>query len=544
MPKGYKPRIRGGRAQGFADCFDDGLEMVARPMGKNVSDQNHRTDFKFNISCLGYGGTYTRCVVGQLMKNWEPDFDTAVRVTEDGTAPQGGRWWEMEVAFDLEDFELIADNRAGDQWRFMFGLNHLPAAGWMQERIPSIGGYFTADGKTLLTLVEDAPVARLTMESVPNVASDGTAAMTVAVSNPSGDAQQIAVEIDVADRIKRTETLVVPAGGTQEFVLDEALPEDVEQGALTVSVTHGEQTLLFYKTFFTVGRYNGRLQPPPAPDPNAFPFSVNFGPLNKRLHVKGDSYGLPNPDAVRHLEFTIAPRDGGRPIHKGKLDTPITWYYEDVLELPDIQPGEYEVTGHFVLQDGTRLGPRSGSFKKLDEAEAFAEWWGKDTGRSERVVPPFAALRAAQVSGVSVQVSGTSPDTRNPKPETYAGFSCLGREYAFNALGLPLAVESRGAAVLAAPARLVVTVDGKETVVPIGEATITDQKDWRVRFKGEATAAGVAFSAEGWMEQDGMVSVWLTYGPEAGESVTIDALRIEYPVANDVAECLLSVGPG
>jgi hypothetical protein len=62
MPKRYRPRIRGGRAQGFADCFDDGMEMTVRPMGRNVSDQNHRTDFKFNISCLGFGGTYTRLV--------------------------------------------------------------------------------------------------------------------------------------------------------------------------------------------------------------------------------------------------------------------------------------------------------------------------------------------------------------------------------------------------------------------------------------------------------------------------------------------------
>jgi len=198
LPKDYKPIISGGRAAGFADCFDDGLEMVVRPMGKNVSDQNHRTDFKFNISCLGFGGTFTRLVVGQLMTNWEPEFKTALRVTENGTAPQGGRWWEMEVAFSLEDFELIADNRAGDQWKVMFGMNHLPKAGWMQQRIPSLDSYFTADGKTVLKLVDKSPVARLLMEDVPNVASDGTAALKLAASNPSKKDEEIVVDIDVA----------------------------------------------------------------------------------------------------------------------------------------------------------------------------------------------------------------------------------------------------------------------------------------------------------------------------------------------------------
>ena len=41
-----------------------------------------------------------------------------------------------------------------------------------------------------------------------------------------------------------------------------------------------------------------------------------------------------------------------------------------------------------------------------------------------------------------------------------------------------------------------------------------------------------------------MVLVDLTYGPEERKPVKIDALRLEFPVANDVAECLSSVGPG
>ncbi|MDP6542862.1 MAG: DUF6067 family protein [Phycisphaerae bacterium] len=521
MPKGYKPRIKGGRAQGFADCFDDGMEMVVRPMGKNVSDENGRTDFKFNISCLGFGGTYTRIVVGQYMSNWGPNFKTAVRNTADGTAPLGGRWFEMEVAFDLEDFELIKDNQAGDQWRVMFGFNHLPNA-WMQQRIPCVGGFFTGDGKTLLTLVEKAPVARLEMLGIPNVASDGTAALKIEADNLGKGKDGVEVTVDVAGKIKKTQTLNVAAGKTATFELNEKLPADVKQGYLTVSVKHGDSTLLFYKSLFKVGQYNHRLKASPPADPNKFPFAGKFSPVRKLLQISGDSYNLPDPEAIKAMEYKVVNKASGQVIEEGLLDTPHAYYFGKVFELPEIKPGEYEVTASFLKKDGTRFGPRKASFKKVDEAKAYAEWWGKDTGKSERVVKPYVAIK-----------------------EEGDAFTCLDRSYDFNALGLPSAVTSRKGKVLAAPARLVVVVDGKETVVDVAATpTIASHKGWRVRFKGEAKGAGLKFSTEGFMAQDGMVFVDFTYGPEGRKPAKIDALRLEFPVANDVAECIASVGQG
>ena len=72
LPKGYKPTVATGRSQDGASCFDDGLELLFKPMGGNVDSQNRATEFKLNINALGHGGTYTRLVVGQIMRNWEP----------------------------------------------------------------------------------------------------------------------------------------------------------------------------------------------------------------------------------------------------------------------------------------------------------------------------------------------------------------------------------------------------------------------------------------------------------------------------------------
>jgi hypothetical protein len=40
-----------------------------------------------------------------------------------------------------------------------------------------------------------------------------------------------------------------------------------------------------------------------------------------------------------------------------------------------------------------KLGPMTGAFEKKDEAKAFAPWWGRKAGDTERVLPPYSALR-------------------------------------------------------------------------------------------------------------------------------------------------------
>ena len=518
---GYKPQVSGGRAPDGADCFDDGLELLFKPLGKNVSNQNHATEFKLNMSSLGYGGTYTRLVVGQVMSNWEPTIKSASRTTALGTAPDGGTWWELETAFSTADFELVGDNQAGDQWKMMLGINHLPAVGWMQARIPCVAGYFTPQGKSVATLVENTPAVQMTMDSLSNLAADGTANLTVKAHNPGKTAAQIKVSVDVAGKIVKTETLDLPAGGEKAVSLNEKLPADVKEGRLTVRATYGDRTLLSYAANFQVGAYHDRLQPVPAPNPNAFPFSVKFNPIRGLVQIHGDGYPLPDPQAVKALKYEIKHQETGKSVAVGEITKAIAWNYDEIVTLKDLVAGTYEATARFLLKDGTVFGPQSGAFSKKDEAHVFSAWWGKDAGNSERVMAPFTAI--------------TRQGNR---------FSCWGRAYQLRSLGLPNAVSSQNGSVLAAPARVVVTVGGKETVIPLGEPTIADAKDWRVRFTGNAEGAGLAFSALGWMEQDGMVSVELTYQPKDGKSITVDALRIEYPVANEVAECLTSVGPG
>ena len=55
--------------------------------------------------------------------------------------------------------------------------------------------------------------------------------------------------------------------------------------------------------------------------------------------------------------------------------------------------------------------------------------------------------------------------------------------------------------------------DGVEHFVSLGNPRFTETTDWRVRFTGKAQGAGITLGSEGWVEQDGLVYIDLTYGP-------------------------------
>ena len=528
----YKPRVR-GRAPTMAKVYDDGAELVVKPMGQNVPATNKRTAYKFFLNAMGYAGDLTKLELGQQFKSWIPHFETAGGTTEPGTAPDGGSWLEVELSATPDDFELDGPNRSGDEWRIMLGMNHMPI--WSQVRIPAIGSYFESSGAgyTHITLVEDTPAVQFTMNSLDNLATNGTASMEISAYNPAEKAQTVNVSIDVAGEITREEKLDLPGGESADYALAEKLPEKTEDGKFSVEVTQAKRTLLSYTAFFKVGAMSHMMRPVKERNPNKFALSTQFNPVRKWVMLKADSYYLPEPEAAQALEYRIYPEgDSDRPIARGTTDQKVQFYFTRKLELPELTPGTYVAEATLRLEDGTKLGPMRKSFAKKNEAEAYPEWWGKKFGDIRQVLPPFEPIEEAEGSR-----SGWF--TKSPPR-----FSCWGRQYELNALGLPSDLVSQGEHVLAAPARVVVVVDGEEKTVELGNARITQKKPWRVEFKGSASGAGLDFTATGWLEQDGLVYVELTYAPANDDSVMVEALRLEYPLDPAHAESLVCLGPG
>ncbi|HRT97443.1 MAG TPA: hypothetical protein P5532_23760, partial [Planctomycetota bacterium] len=440
MP-GYKPRV-GGREPGAANAGDDGLELHFKPMGKNVPTGRTDSSYKFFINCLGFPGETVRVAVGQMFRNWLPDFKVATRLTEPGSAPNGGRWWECEVAATPSDFELSGPHQAGDTWRLMLGFNHMPI--WLQARIPTATSYFDPSGYCLGTLVENTAAVQLLMDTFPGPC-DGTAAATFRAFNPTPNPAKLSILVHYvhqSDLLKREQALEVPPRASAEWKLNEKLPRAIGKDAASIEyrVADGGRELLRYFAFFKVG-YDEALVKHTLPK-DAFPFAATFNPIRSTLLVSGDAYYLDAPEAAKALRYRVVREGASQPLAEGTIEKPITHYFRDLIQLPSLREGKHTVEASLLLNDGKAAGPVATTFEKLDEAKAFPEWWQKGLGDAERVIPPFV------------------PMTKERDKVT-----AWGRAYRLNALGLPASIESQGKELLAAPARIVVTVNGRDEAI-------------------------------------------------------------------------------
>ncbi len=527
MPN-YKPRVS-GRAHNTATPFDDGLEFNIMSLGQNVSEAGSDSSYKFFINALGTQGDMGRVSVGQIFRTWQPQFETATRQTGPGSAPLDGSWWEAEVILPAKAFGLEGPNLAGDEWKMLLAFNHIPS--WMQASIPINSGYFDHSGFPSFILADDAPAVQVTMDELPGI-KDGTAAVQFQIHNPTAAPVEVALTarfeqwVDArtaTSLLERATTLQVAPGETGTFAVNEPLPLEelgTRTGGLWYQVTQGDRELYRYYAFFKPGyAQNWVTYTPPK---EAFPLSAGFNPVRNNLQLRGDSYYLDDPADARALHYTVTREGDSEPVAQGVLDEMDHHYFERLLELPPLPEGQYTVEARLELRDGSELGPETASFRKEDEANVFADWWENDIGQTERLIPPYTAL-----SGRRGRVA------------------VLGREYRLNALGLPTAITAAGGDVLAGEARIVVVVDGREHTVPLrGTPRIRESRAWRQRFTGNATGAGLRFEVEGAIEQDGLVTLNLSYAPAGREAVTIDALRIEFPLRGDVAENLVCIGAG
>ncbi len=536
MP-GYKPRVN-GRENHKADTFEDAMEFNFRPMGKNVPAGRTDSSYKFTINTLGFGGDYGNCAVGQIFRNWQPDFKTAARQTAQGTGPLGGSWWECEVVMSLKDFNLEGKNQPGDPWKMLLAFNHMP--GFFQAALPINSGYFDSSGYPTGTLVEKATTVQMTMDEMPGI-KDGVAAVQFKVYNPSDKATSVKIIAKFTEHValmdektkrpsgkfedtpllEKEFTETIAPGKTATVKLNEKFPRDLGKntGVVYFQVAEGDKEIYRYYSFFQLGYPENwtKYQAPKA----AFPLSASFNPARNNLVISGDSYYLADPNSAVKMKYSVSADNAAKPVAEGVIDTCRTFYFSKFLELPDLKEANYVVTGSLVTADGKEVGPAAAGFKKLDEAKAFAAWWNNKIGDTERVIKPF------------------TPMTRKD-----SAVSLWGRTYKLDELGMPMEVTSQGKSILAAPARIVVTIGGKEQVVELkGSPKFTGDKDWRVSFEGSAAGAGLKFKAVGNVEQDGLTYIELTYASE-GAAVKVDALRLEFPLSEETSQTLLCTGSG
>jgi hypothetical protein len=519
---------------GTGVVFDDALEV-----GLFMHDRNRKADevssyLKFVINALG-AGEYMKNYpdIGQILFNWAPTFDVANRTYTDAA---GKHWWEMEIAMDLEDIQMPGPHKAGD--KVDIGLfADVKNPNWQWLDYPSASGHLENWGFPRAVLTEDQPYIQV--EEISGL-HDRKLAYRSVVHNPTAKPVKVDAKLTVQDGTKIKEksfgeladptnilnearTLEIPANGSVRFDVVKELVDlkasDKGKGFLRLSLTPAGQpqaapVYTYACNFWGTNKdYVASTEYKPY-----LATRVSFTPTQGRLSLGVDTMDAPIPVGAKPAGATYKVLLGEKEIASGKLRYFVNQWYDDLIELGQLAPGKYDVAFSLVDEAGKELAAAKGGFEKKDETKEYAKWWNNRIGDPDKLLKPFEALKVTKG-----KVSSTA-------------IACTRRVYELGSLGLPVQIQANGGPVLAAPARIVLKVGGKEYSVPTDQPVkVTSKKDWRVDFEcPSVSVGGVTFSATGWMEQDGLVELALTYASEKKDApVEIEELRVEWPVAED-----------
>ncbi len=541
---------------GTGVIHDDALEV-----GLFLHDRNKKADevssfLKFVINALG-AGEYMKNYpdIGQILFNWAPTFDIANRVYTDAA---GKHWWEMEIAMDLADVQMPVPHKAGDRVDIgLFAAVKNPNWQWLDY--PSASGHLEHYGFPRAVLTEDQPYIQV--EEISGL-HDRKLAYRSVVYNPTAKPVKVDAKLllqdgtktkdkpfgelaDPTDIISEQKTLDIAANGSARFDVVRDLPDlkasEKGRGFLRLSLTPaGQPDARPVYTFACNFWGTDKSYVAPTQFKPHLATRVTFTPTQGRLGLGVDTLDAPVSADAKPAGGIYRVLQGDKEIASGTLRYFVNQWYDDLIELGQLEPGKYDVALALVDAAGNELAAAKGGFEKKDEAKEYAKWWNNAIGDPDKLLKPFEALKVVEggrlkVEGGGLKVAGGG---------TGIAISCTRRVYELGALGLPAQIEANGGPVLAAPSRIVLKVGGKAYAVPTdGKVTVTDKKAWRVDFEcAPVTVAGVTFSATGWMEQDGLVELSLTYqpaasgvlSPESGTPpVEIEELRIEWPVADD-----------
>ncbi len=534
--------------------FDDAYEFGIFMHDRNKPEGEVSSFLKIVLNSLG-AGEYMKIYpsIGQNMYNWTPEPKIANRIYE----ADGKQWWDMEMAMDLKDLQMPVENKAGDALDILLA-GDLKNPGWQWLDFPSASGHLEHYGFSRTILTDTQPYVQV--ERIAGL-HDEKIDLQAVIHNPGKEPVTVNAALALTYNappsakaeprvvVDEKQSLTVPAGGSATFKVVKAFPGLAYEKTKWGGGVNGSDLR------FDIKRANAPEAAPiyryacnfagtdksylvATPRTTDFEAGIKFNPASNKIELSGDTLDAKIPAGSKAAALTYAIQKDGTPIESGRIAQLSNLIFNDIVELKDLKAGKYQVQVALVDAEGKTLVSRNDlTFEKKDEAKVYAHWWQNRIGHTERILPPFEALK---VTGDTI--------------------ACTRRAYELDALGLPRQIVANGGNVLTEPARIVITVAGKDYVVPTkGEVKFTSKKDWRVEFTGAPVdVAGVRFTTAGWMEQDGLVNLELTYGPEGSgfgvqgsdkksgtggkPTVLIDDLRVEWPVDGSSGSWMSCIG--
>jgi hypothetical protein len=313
----------------------------------------------------------------------------------------------------LADLQMPRQHRAGDKMDILLA-GDLKNPEWQWLDYPSASGHLEHYGFPRTTLTDDQPY--LQMERLAGLHDEKLDLKTI-LHNPACAAVTVQATVTIVPKegkgtpvIDERKVLTIPAKGTVRFDVEKAFPGLKDAHRLSIAVTRTDTStappVYEYACEFS-GTDKSYLKAEPRDI--VFEAGVRFNPANGKTEVFGDTLDARIPAGSKPAGLTYAIEKDGTAVASGKITQCAHYIYNDIVALPAVAPGKYNVTLSLVDADGQPLVTRSDiRFEKKDESREFAHWWNNRYGETRKVLPPFEPL----VAGLPARRAGVAPADR------------------------------------------------------------------------------------------------------------------------------------
>lgn len=471
---------------------------------------------------------------------WKGDWKIGVKETETD--------YVVEASVPIKDFGPAAI-KDGDVWRFLLcrtchGAKPRSQASWSITQ-----GFAEIPRHPPVRLMDDEAVLQL--RGVHTLFT-GKAELEVGVVAPRKAPAEVDVEVRFHakksegpdDRVEKRRVSL--GAGERKSMTFSADVSAMKKGNVTVRGAKADGTILFRQSFpFAVTGWTPQLPKRPGDAKvEELAVSAQYGPETNTLLVKADIFDLPGRERAASAEVRVKdPRTGkvlvaaplrpfrecygGAEVRLEGVEIPVDDFRraapmlaevrrikaeneerkkrkEPPLPLPKVpRPAGRKVDVVVTVKDGD--GKEMGSaVRSLDLLRYSAEWMDNRVGITDKVIPPWTPVRAAD-----------------------GEVKVWNRELSIDGLGLGRGVKNGGVEQLAAPMRLVAVQGGREVEVRAAAPRVRRAMEAEADLAGAAEAAGLKFAAQIRVEYDGFVRVDLGVAPAGAGPSKVDRLFLE-----------------
>ncbi|MBT3381701.1 MAG: carbohydrate-binding family 9-like protein [Lentisphaerae bacterium] len=409
-------------------------------------------------------------------------------------------FWSLELALPFKDLGL-ATPQPGDTWRANFCTDGQHA----RVFAPTFDSYLDrAEFARMRFLGSGAP--SLHLPTLGELAS-GNVTLTGLLRNPSAQDMTVDFRIDAEKEgtriVERTgfdeivgalfkweDSVSLPTAATVPLSLNTTM-EDMRLNRFRITATatdaDGRPTCLY--------RQQGEMKILPP-----LRVSLENYPTNEELVLNVDISGLGPASEARRLTWQIRSED--KPPMQSAESAMTGLHQSETIDISGLTPGTYALRVDITNDKGASQANTSVPFVKVRNPA----WFRNDIGSARTVLPPFTPLER---DGQTVAVWGRSMAWSD-------------------ASVLPSAITSVGTALLDAPARIVLTVNGKEQRIGLQTIDFTATAPDRTEFSITGNSAAISAEGSGWVAYDGLIWFDVALTSRHDATLSIDSCKLEF----------------